>query len=146
MMLAATRRRTAPRPALPRLEVLVVAAILVILGGVGVVATTRYLEDARKSKAQLGCQGLMTAIEAFHVNPNSGGAYPDGLQQWVSPPWGGTSFLKDPQADLTDPWGNHYQIQMITGNDGGETPGLFTPAPDGTPLTHSGIGPASRMQ
>ncbi|HJZ58221.1 MAG TPA: type II secretion system protein GspG [Gemmataceae bacterium] len=146
MMLAATRRRTARRAAFTLLEVLVVVAILVILAGVGVVATTRYLEDARKSKAQLGCQGLMTAIEAFHVNPNSGGAYPDGLQQLVSPPWGGTSFLKDPQADLTDPWGNHYQIQMITGNDGAETPVVFTRAPDGTPISNYGIGPASRMQ
>ena len=51
---AARRNRVTRRAAFTLLEVLVVVAILVILAGVGVVATTRYLEDARKSRAQLG--------------------------------------------------------------------------------------------
>src|SRR5262249_56051508 len=102
--------------------------------------------EGGRGKGRVGGEGRRRGRGGYQVNPNGGGAYPDGLQQLVSPPWGGTSFLKDPQNDLVDPWGNNYQIQMITGNDGAETPVVFTRAPDGTPISNYGIGPASRMQ
>ena len=57
------RQRASRRAAFTLLEVLVVVAILVILAGVGVAATTRYLEDARKSKAQTSCKGIADAIQ-----------------------------------------------------------------------------------
>jgi len=92
---AARRNRVSRRAAFTLLEVLVVVAILVILAGVGVVATTRYLEDARKSKAQLGCNGLATAVESYYANPQSGNQYPTQLQELLAPPFGGTSFLRN---------------------------------------------------
>lgn len=139
-------RRLTRRAAFTLLEVLVVVAILVILAGVGVVATTRYLEDARKSRAQLQCKSIETAVQAFYSNPQSGNQYPSGLGDLLAPPFGGTSFLKNGQEDLIDPWGNQYQIQMITGNDGAEMPLVYTNAPDGTPISQYGAGPLSRLQ
>ena len=62
MMLATARNRATRRAAFTLLEILVVVAIVVILAGVGVVATTTYLENAKKSKAQLGCNGLATLV------------------------------------------------------------------------------------
>jgi hypothetical protein len=118
----------------------------VILAGVGVVATTRYLEDARKNRAQLQCKSLETAVEAYRANPQSGNQYPQQLQELLSPPFGGTSFLKNGQDDLVDPWGNPYQIQLIEGQDGAQLPLVFTRAPDNTPISQFGAGPLSRLQ
>jgi general secretion pathway protein G len=147
MMLATARRRIATRrAAFTLLEVLVVVAILVILAGVGVVATTRYLEDARKNRAQLQCKSLETAVEAYRANPQSGNQYPTQLQDLLVPPFGGTSYLKNGEQDLIDPWNKQYQIQMITGADGAELPLVFTHAPDGTPISQFGAGPLSRLQ
>lgn len=143
---AARRNRVSRRAAFTLLEVLVVVAILVILAGVGVVATTRYLEDARKSKAQLGCKGLATAVESYYLNPQSGNQYPTTLQELLSPPFGGTSLLKNGQEDLVDPWGKQYQFQFIQGQDGAQMPLVYTTAPDGTPISQYGAGPLSKLQ
>jgi general secretion pathway protein G len=143
--LAARRNRVSRRAAFTLLEVLVVVAILVILAGVGVVATTRYLEDARKSRAQLGCRGLAQAVEAYYTNPQSGNQYPSSLQELLTPPFGGTSFLKNGQEDLVDPWGKPYQFQFIQGQDGAQMPLVYTNAPDGTPISQYGAGPLSKL-
>jgi general secretion pathway protein G len=143
---AARRNRVSRRAAFTLLEVLVVVAILVILAGVGVVATTRYLEDARKSKAQLGAKGLEQAVMAYYANPQSGNNYPENLNELLAPPFGGSSFLKNGQEDLIDPWGKPYQFQFITGQDGAQMPLVYTTAPDGTPISQFGAGPLSRLQ
>ena len=142
---AARRNRVSRRAAFTLLEVLVVVAILVILAGVGVVATTRYLDDARKSKAQLGCKGLAAAVEAYYTNPQSGNQYPQQLAELLTPPFGGTSFLRNGEEDLVDPWGKQYQFQFIQGQDGAEMPLVYTIAPDGTPISQFGAGPLSRL-
>ncbi|HEX4607609.1 MAG TPA: prepilin-type N-terminal cleavage/methylation domain-containing protein [Urbifossiella sp.] len=139
-------RRINRRAGFTLLEVLVVVAILVILSTVAVVATTRYLEDARKSRAQLQCRSLATAIETYYLNPQSGNQYPDNLQQLLNPPFGGTSLLKNGQDDLNDPWGGQYQVQFIQGNDGAQMPLVHTTARDGTQISQYGAGPMSRMQ
>lgn len=127
------------------LEVLVVVAILVILSTVAVVATTRYLEDARKSRAQLQCKSLAQTIEAYYLNPQSNNQYPENLQQLLQPPFGGTSMLKNGQEDLVDPWGQQYQVQFIQGQDGAQMPLVYTTAKDGTPISQHGAGPLSRL-
>jgi general secretion pathway protein G len=149
MMLAAARRRPlARRTAFTLLEVLVVVAILVILAGVGVVGTTRYLEDARKSKAQLACQGISQAITAYMQNPaNPSGDPPSGLQDLLQPPFGGTGYLKNGAQDLIDPWGNQYQLQPYQQGDGSTIYIVFTHSKnDGVAISNFGIGPASKMQ
>lgn len=147
MMLAATtvRRRMNRRAAFTLLEVLVVVAILVILAGVGVVATTRYIEDARKAKAQMGCKGIEQACQLYKDNAaNPTNDYPQSLQDLLAPSFGGTGYLKNGQADMLDPWGQQYQIQFIASpSDPTGTslmPLVHTTAPDGTPISQYGIG------
>jgi general secretion pathway protein G len=143
MMLAANRRRTARRAAFTLLEVLVVVAILVILAGVGVVATTRYLEDARKSRAQMACSSIAQAIEAYKINPaNTEQTMPSSIQDLNTPPFGGTGFLKNGEADIIDPWNNYYQFAEIQQNDGSMIVLVYTYAQDGsnTPISQYGIG------
>jgi general secretion pathway protein G len=142
---ASPLRRVNRRAGFTLLEVLVVVAILVILSTVAVVATARYLEDARKNRAQLQCRSLASTIEAYYLNPQSGNKYPESLEQLLQPPFGGTSLLKNGQEDLTDPWGKRYQVQMIQGQDGADMPLVFTTAGDGTPISQYGVGPLSRM-
>jgi general secretion pathway protein G len=145
MMLATARTPVDRRSAFTLLEVLVVVAILVILAGVGVVATTRYLEDSRKSRAQLQCRTIATAMEAYHTNPSSNGEYPSSMQQLVTPPWGGSSYLRDPQADMTDPWGRQgFNITMTSTDGTTEIPMVTCQAPDGVHISNFGIGDTAR--
>ncbi len=139
-------RRANRRAGFTLLEVLVVVAILVILSTVAVVATTRYLEDARKSRAQLQCKSLAQTIEAYYLNPQSGNEYPENLQQLLQPPFGGTSLLKNGEDDLRDPWGGQYQVQFTQGQDGAQMPLVYTTAKDGTPISQFGAGPLSKLQ
>ena len=144
MTLVTSRRRASRRAAFTLLEVLVVVAILVILAGVATVATTKYLEDARKNSAVLQCKTVHTACESYYLNPNSSGNYPTSIQELVSPPWGGGSLLKDPQKDTMDPWGKPLQIQSHS--DDGQNQGVMvtTTAKDGTHISNYGQGQAAR--
>ena len=141
MMLTTVRRKATRRAAFTLLEVLVVVAILVILAGVATVATTRYLEDAKKSRAQLGCQGIAQAIEAYMLSPgNPTGEGPGQLSQLYQPQWGGTSFLRNGEQDTIDPWNQHYSIEPATKSDGSPYYLVRTTASDKTPISQFGIG------
>lgn len=142
-MMLATARRANRRAAFTLLEILVVVAIVVILAGVGVVATTSYLENAKKSKAVLGCKGLEQACQTYYLNPNSNNSYPAALQDLLNPPWGG-SLLKNGQQDLVDPWGKPYQYEIRTLNDNTQAPLVHTTSPDNIQITQYGIGPQAQ--
>lgn len=149
MKLAANpRSRAARRPGFTLLEVLVVVAILVILATVASIAVTSNLENAKKSKAQLQAAAIAKAMETYYINPNSGNQYPTTIQELVTPPWGGSSLLNDPVADITDPWGHQFQIQQAPSNDNAllGKPIVYTIAPDQVPISQHGIGPQSRLQ
>ena len=147
MKLAVAGRRASRRAAFTLLEVLVVVAIIVILAGVGVVATTRNLEDARKSKAQLQCKGIEQAIKSYKMNTaNQLGEDPSGLGDLLTPPFGGTGFLANGQQDLIDPWGNQYQMKAHTQGDGSQTILVYTYSKnDNTPVSQYGIGQAAQV-
>ena len=147
MKLSTTRRHNARRSAFTLLEVLVVVAILVILASVGIVATTRYLEDARKSQAQLRCQGIAQAAEAYLIHPaNTGGQQPQ-VNDLVNPGFG-TSFLKNGEADLKTPWPSTaaaYVLEFRPGKDGVTVfPFVHITAPDNIQISQYGIGPAAQ--
>jgi general secretion pathway protein G len=148
MKLSTAPNRLARRSAFTLLEVLVVVAILVILASVGIVATTKYLDDARKSKAQLQCQTLAEACEAYYLNPMSGGNYPSQISDLIQPfgGQGGQSYLKNGQQDLVSPWGPNQQfvLQTYQNSDGSSRPLVMITAPDGTQISQFGIGPMSQ--
>lgn len=145
-----TTRASANRPARRRsaftlLEVLVVVAILVILATVATVATTKYIDESRKTKAQLGCVTLDKAIKAYVMSPQNPGVtdeekLPTGPQDLVQPFGGSTSFLDNSAADLRDPWGKDYQFQRQNKPDGTVYILVTTQAPDGTQITQYGQG------
>ncbi len=151
MMLATVRtarstRRTR-RAGFTLLEVLVVVAILVILASVATIATMGYLENAKKTKAHLGCKGLDTAIQAYIMNPaNPGNSMPSQLTDLIQPQFGGQSLLKNGGQDLQDPWGHQYQTSMGQHNDGTQYVLVSTTAPDGTQISQFGIGPLAQPQ
>jgi general secretion pathway protein G len=147
MMLATIRRPSSRRSAFTLLEVLVVVAILVILASVATVATTRYLEDAKKTRAQLGCRGIAQAIEAYKTAPgNPMNEDPTSLQDLLTPPFGGTGFLKNGQEDLIDPWNQPYQMTQFQQGDGSVIIQVFTRSTnDQVPISQFGIGPNSRV-
>lgn len=146
MKLATVDRKSTRRSAFTLLEVLVVVAIIVILASVATVATTRYLEDARKTRAHLGAKTLSTAIDTYIANvANGNNDPPSSLQDLLTPPFGGPSFLRNGSEDLKTPWnGQQYEMEQATRSDGTTYYLVWTKAPDGTEISNFGIGPQSR--
>ena len=135
------------RAAFTLLEVLVVVAILVILASIGVFAYMRYLEDAKKSQAQLKAKALATALNAYTLHPaNVGNAQPE-QNDWTPliTPTFGSSFLEKGEEDTIDPWNKQFRFGYVS--DGfNQIPVVFTYAPDGTPISQYGMGlPASKV-
>ncbi|QJW97191.1 type II secretion system protein [Frigoriglobus tundricola] len=146
MLLATVRRSPARRSGFTLMEVLVVVAILVMLATVATIATQRYMDDAKKARAQLGCTGLATAIEAYTNNAANPGLtdqekMPQSPMNLVTPPFGGQSFLRNGQNDIMDPWGKQYQFNPTQRSDGSSYILVMTQAPDGTQISQFGIGP-----
>ena len=149
--LGSPRAPHARRAGFTLLEVLVVVAILVILATVATIATSRYIDEAKKSKAQLGCQSIATAIEAYQTSSSNPGVtdeekMPPSIDALVTPPqeFGGGSFLRNGKADTLDPWGKPYQFDRRPRHDGvGMYIVVFTTAPDGTPISQFGVGPVN---
>lgn len=141
MMLAPVRSAARRRSAFTLMEVLVVVAILVILAGVAIIAVPRYIDDARKSRAHLAAQSLAQACESYHINPgNTDGSYPQALNQLVTPPFGGVSYVKGGQQDLMTPWNQEFIYEVKTKSDNSLYPLIYTVAPDGTKVSNFGIG------
>lgn len=98
-------------------------------------------DEAKKTKAQLGCQQLATAIDFYIHSPSSQRSQLRTLNELDQPPSGGPSLLRNGPADLLDPWGNPYQMELKKFADGREYYLITTTAPDGTPISQFGIGP-----
>ncbi len=142
MLLTTTVRSTSRRSAFTLMEVLVVVAILVILAGVAIIAVPRYIEDARKAKAQTQAVSISQACEAYHTNAaNADQSYPQSPQELIQPPFGGQSYLKNGLQDLVNPWGQQFTLQEKQHSDGSIYMLVYTTAQDGTPISQFGIGP-----
>ena len=104
MILQQLERRGARRVAFTLMEVLVVAVILVIMAGTASIFVFRYLEDARKDRAQMDIQTLETAVKTYALRHQ--GQFPENLEQVLEYIQGAS------QSNLFDQWGNRYQYQV----------------------------------
>jgi len=121
----ATRDTT--RPGFTLMEVLVVAAILVILAGTGTIVLFRYLEDARVQTAKLGVKNLETAVEGYKLS--HGGQLPANLTVLTQAEAGRPAYIEE--DGLKDPWGNPYGYEPQNTHPQTGKPLIFSGGVDG---------------
>lgn len=96
----------ARRAAFTLIEVLVVVAIIVILAGVGTLATIRYLDDAKQDNAIMTMQSLEQAAKSLEVK--KGGSPIEDISELIP-------YLEKGATQLQDPWGGQYQFEYVDG-------------------------------
>lgn len=97
--------------------------------------------DGNMSRAQLSCQSIAQAAEAYREHPeNRTRQLPGSLRDLITPPFGGGTFLRNNEADLLDSWGNLYQMDRRKTADGREYLLIWTTAPDGMRISQFGFG------
>lgn len=127
-----------------RAKWLVIAGLALVVGlELATVWGSRPSPNARHSRAQLQCKNLARQVDEAEQKT---GRWPENLQDLLTPAFGNGSLLKNGPEDLTDPWGQPYQLSYYFGADGKKTPLVHTTAADGTPISQYGIGPLSKMQ
>jgi len=115
------RRSAAKRAAFTLMEVLVVAAILVILASVASVGVLRYLDDAKQQTAYMGVMNLEKAAAAFKI---SHGDWPTSLTELTVPEEGKAAPID--LNDLRDPWGQEYIYDLSTRHPTKLTPLIYS--------------------
>jgi general secretion pathway protein G len=124
--------RTRQRLGFTLMEVLVVAAIIVILAGVGGVVYSNYLDKARVDKARIDVKSLADAVEAYKINY---GDYPESLAILCERQPDGHAAVLEVGA-LQDPWGKQYAYEATNRNQLTGKPRISTTAPDGAPIAN----------
>ena len=93
-------KRNQCRRAFSLIEIMIVVVIIGLMAGVVTLATTGYLERAKKERARSDIATYTTALDSYYLQK---GKFPDtqeGLKVLVP------DFIK---AVTTDPWGHSYQ-------------------------------------
>ena len=115
------------RAAFTLMEVLVVVAILVVLAGVGGVIFLRVQEDQYKKLAATQCKALSDAAQSYASS--HGDDLPESLQDLISPPDGGRSYI-EVKATI-DPWNRPYQyLKEGQRNVGNGKPDIWSQGPN----------------
>jgi general secretion pathway protein G len=107
------------------MEVMVVAAILVILAGVGSVALFSYLETAKEKAAAATVHKIEEAVMTYKLKK---GAFPDNLEI-LTQAVGSMPASLEP-SDLVDPWNNAYGYDPHTLSATGRPKIFVTNPPD----------------
>ena len=128
-MLMKSHRRLAARRGFTLMEVMLVAAILLILAGVATVAVSGYMGQAKKSEAKIEMQKIVKAAETFHVNY---GEWPQSCQMLIQPYQGDPPLVPGGADDITDPWGQPYQLVIRPDQYGSERATVDSSGPGGT--------------
>jgi general secretion pathway protein G len=130
-------RRDTTRAGFTLMEVLVVAAILVILAGTGTIVLFRYLEDAKVNAAQLGVKNIETGVLGYKMS--HAGQLPPNLEVLLVAEGGRPAYME--QAGLVDPWGNPYVYEPQNLHPQTGKPHIFSRGPDGTSqISNWGVG------
>ncbi|HUR54264.1 MAG TPA: hypothetical protein VMZ71_09040 [Gemmataceae bacterium] len=121
-------------------RMLVTVAVVIAGGVLFLYLTAPAGQNAKLSKAQLGAKSLAFACEAYSLQPDSKGRFPNSLTDLVDPPLKGAPLLKNGKQDLIDPWGKPYTYALRTLPDGEQAPFIFTTTPDGVAVSQYGVG------
>src|SRR5262245_35011142 len=119
--------RAVNRAAFTLMEVLVVAAILVILASVASVGVLRYLDDAKEKAALAGVTKLEQAAAAYKVNH---GDWPASLTDLCMAEDGKPAALEE--KELKDPWEQFYVYEASNRHPTTGKPKIYS--------THGGNG------
>jgi general secretion pathway protein G len=119
--------RDTTRAGFTLMEVLVVAAILVILAGTGTIVLFRYLEDAKVSAAELGVKNLETAVMGYKMSHQ--GTLPPNLDALLVAEGGRPAYIE--RDGLVDPWGQPYVYEPQNLNPQSLKPHIYSKGPDG---------------
>jgi len=124
--------RVVARRGFTLMEVMVVAAILVILAGVGSVAMFRYLDDAKENTAKIQLHTIETAVGTYKTNH---GDFPANLQVLCQPEGNKPAYLEE--KDITDPWGNLFVYNPGEKNPNTQKPHISVQqSPSGNPIAN----------
>src|SRR5271155_537694 len=86
------------------MEIMVVAAIILIMAGAGAVVLPTFLANARINRAKLDIKSLETAVMAYQVK---NGGFPGTLDELAQIQPDGTTAYIEPSM-LMDPWNQRY--------------------------------------
>lgn len=103
------------RAGMTMIEVLIVIAVLAVIGAAVMPRFNTYIENSRYATAESDLDTIMTAVSATYSQVGSFGTVSGGDLDGAFGT--GTDFANTletmfgrPIEDLTDPWGNPYQI------------------------------------
>lgn len=135
-----TKRNRRTRKAFTLLEILLVLAILVVLGGLAVVNFTGVQDSAFSDTAKTQIGSFKTMVDMYKLHT---GRYPQTLQSLVSQP----SDLPNPakwQGPYTDeipndPWDNAYKYEIRQGANNRPDIHIYSLGPDGIDGTQDDV-------
>ncbi len=116
--------RATSRSGFTLMEVLVAAAILVILAGVASVTVFAQLEGAKKDAARAAIDSIESAVKTFKVKH---GDYPPSLDILLQPMEGLPAALEP--SNLIDPWDHPYGYEPNTRSPTGR-PLIYSQGPN----------------
>jgi general secretion pathway protein G len=107
------------------IELIVVITIIGILAAAVVVNYPRYVERARRGRAEADVENLKNAVNLFRMEQSR---WPETLEDLVNPPETRGGLQEEPYLEKLpiDPWGNEY-IYVIEDN----RPVIISMGPDG---------------
>lgn len=122
--------RAGTRAGFTLMEVMVVAAILVILAGVGSYALFSYLDDAKERAARANIAKIETAVMNYKLTH---GNFPDNIEILTQQQGSKAAYLE--RTDLIDPWEHPYVYNPADLSATGK-PLITAQSPSGTVISN----------
>jgi type II secretory pathway pseudopilin PulG len=116
------------------MELLVVVAIIVVLGGVGVFYFLPQLNKSKEDVAKQQARDIAKACEMYATRND--GNLPTNLQALTVQSENGPAIL--PPDGIIDPWKKEFQYDPSGPNNGGNRPDVWTTSPSGKQIGNWG--------
>lgn len=117
----------AARTGFTLMEMLVVAAIILVLAGVGAYYLMPRVDETKEKRAKIDVTGLTQMAESYKLNNDD---YPPTLHALTEmQPGGGAPFVEP--GGILDPWGQPYLYDPTGPNNRGLKPDIWCNRPNG---------------